>query len=246
MHGFLVLFAVVSVGALTGPSEPEIVHFKRPKGVVLEAAYHRGGPTPKDRRPAVILLHQAGSSRQEWDFIVPELLGLGYRVLALDLRGHGASTPAAKDKRSFYPKLFTDPLLAPADLTVVIDWLRVRRDVDYSRIAIIGGSVGANLAISAAVRKEVRTAVALSGHNENAQKLAGNPASFAPRRVFYIAAAGEPGRVNHAEALYAASQYPKRVAVLAGSDAHGASILKEDRRLGKAVLAWLEENLSKP
>jgi pimeloyl-ACP methyl ester carboxylesterase len=48
-------------------------------------------------RPQALLIHGVTSSSRTWWRLAPELVGRGYRVLALDLRGHGAS-PAAGDE----------------------------------------------------------------------------------------------------------------------------------------------------
>lgn len=44
-----------------------------------------------DGRP-VVLVHGITESRRTWDPLVAPLLAAGYRVIALDLRGHGASS----------------------------------------------------------------------------------------------------------------------------------------------------------
>jgi pimeloyl-ACP methyl ester carboxylesterase len=41
--------------------------------------------------PPILLLHGGGSSGATWDTLTPGLLAAGYRVIAPDLRGHGAS-----------------------------------------------------------------------------------------------------------------------------------------------------------
>lgn len=44
--------------------------------------------------PAVVLLHGAGDQAGTWSEVIPRLAG-SYRILALDLPGHGASAPEA-------------------------------------------------------------------------------------------------------------------------------------------------------
>jgi pimeloyl-ACP methyl ester carboxylesterase len=45
--------------------------------------------------PAVVLVHGITESRRSWDPLVAPLIGAGYRVVAVDLRGHGASSKVA-------------------------------------------------------------------------------------------------------------------------------------------------------
>ena len=42
-------------------------------------------------RPAVVLIHGFGAALEEWAPVIPTLVEAGYRVVALDLRGHGWS-----------------------------------------------------------------------------------------------------------------------------------------------------------
>jgi pimeloyl-ACP methyl ester carboxylesterase len=50
------------------------------------------GPGP---RPLAVLVHGVTSSARTWWRVGPALVGRGFRVLAVDLRGHGASPRAA-------------------------------------------------------------------------------------------------------------------------------------------------------
>jgi len=61
------------------------------------------------------------------------------------VRGHGESSGEAD-----FSTLFDDPLQAPRDLAAAIDWLEQSARVDMSRVAIVGASIGANLACVAA------------------------------------------------------------------------------------------------
>jgi pimeloyl-ACP methyl ester carboxylesterase len=53
-----------------------------------------GGPAVA---PLAVLIHGVTSSSRTWWRLAPELVRRGYRVLALDLRGHGASPPAGDE-----------------------------------------------------------------------------------------------------------------------------------------------------
>jgi pimeloyl-ACP methyl ester carboxylesterase len=44
------------------------------------------------RGPAVVLLHGITESRRTWDPLVAPLIAAGYRIFAIDLRGHGDSS----------------------------------------------------------------------------------------------------------------------------------------------------------
>jgi pimeloyl-ACP methyl ester carboxylesterase len=60
-----------------------------PAGLGRSAAPARGGPD--GRRPLAVLVHGVTSSSRTWWRVAPALVEWGFRVLAVDLRGHGAS-----------------------------------------------------------------------------------------------------------------------------------------------------------
>lgn len=63
-----------------------------PVGEVLLAHHETGDPTG----PPAVLLHGMGSSAATWDGFAAALGGAGRRVLAIDARGHGASSRTAE------------------------------------------------------------------------------------------------------------------------------------------------------
>jgi pimeloyl-ACP methyl ester carboxylesterase len=52
---------------------------------------HPVGPEPRGSAPVALLIHGVTSSSRTWWRVGPALAARGYRVLAVDLRGHGAS-----------------------------------------------------------------------------------------------------------------------------------------------------------
>jgi pimeloyl-ACP methyl ester carboxylesterase len=59
--------------------------------------------------PPLLLLHGWTCDSNDWIFQIPFLLSTGYRVIAPDLRGHGAST--APPDSSFFGATFADDIL---------------------------------------------------------------------------------------------------------------------------------------
>jgi len=89
----------VGVGA-TVPAGIE-VRVERPDGASLKGTWTLAG---NGKQPAVLLLHQAGSSRSEFDFLLPDLHARGWHTLAIDLRGHGESTKRFRAGRRRRPR----------------------------------------------------------------------------------------------------------------------------------------------
>jgi 3-oxoadipate enol-lactonase len=95
--------------------------------------YDLAGP---ESGPVVCITHSLASDGGSWAEQVPALLQAGFRVLRLDMRGHGGSDPVAGD--------YTMKALAD-DVATVLDALALRR-VHYIGLSI-GGMIGQAFAL---------------------------------------------------------------------------------------------------
>ena len=86
--------------------------------------------------PVVCITHSLASDGGSWTEQVPALLQEGFRVLRLDMRGHGGSDPVAGE--------YTMKALAD-DVAVVLDGLSLAR-VHYIGLSI-GGMIGQAFAL---------------------------------------------------------------------------------------------------
>src|ERR1700758_3980534 len=92
--------------------------------------------TGPENGPVVCITHSLASDGGSWAEQVPPLLQAGFRVLRLDMRGHGGSDPVAGD--------YTMKTLA-SDVAAVLDVLSLPR-VHYIGLSI-GGMIGQAFAI---------------------------------------------------------------------------------------------------
>ncbi|WP_340074600.1 alpha/beta hydrolase [Leptobacterium sp. I13] len=198
----------------------------------------------KSTIPAIILIHQGGSSREEW-LDLPlwnDLKAAGYALLAIDLRQHGKS---AKDTGDIYD-LFNNPNRAPLDLLAAIEFLKKDKHIDVERIGIIGASIGGNLACVAASSREyaIKSAVSLSAKTSAAQNLSGQKEPIVPKNVFYIASKEEQNglRKEWSNELYGKTKGERKVEIASG-DKHGSFILRKEKRLQEAIVYWFENTL---
>ena len=105
-----------------------------------------------DSAPVILLLHMLNSNRSAYAPLIPDLRDAGYGVLNIDLRGHGASG-GTRD----WDAAINDVALGWAS------WLAENDHLNESGLAIIGGSIGANVALISCAQVEVcRGAIALS------------------------------------------------------------------------------------
>ncbi len=100
--------------------------------------------------PAVVICHGIGSCKESHSAFADFLAHHGLAALAFDLRGHGESEGQLDDH-------------VLDDITAALDWLSRRPEIDRSRLGLRGSSMGAMLALHAAVRDpRVRAVTAIA------------------------------------------------------------------------------------
>lgn len=95
-----------------------------------------------DDAPVICLVHALSADMSIWAEQVAPLLANRWRVLRLDMRGHGGSTPGAGDQ-------YTMSALA-GDVVTVLDFLQLDK-VHFAGLSI-GGMIGQTLALEHAQR----------------------------------------------------------------------------------------------
>jgi pimeloyl-ACP methyl ester carboxylesterase len=143
------------VAAATSPATEagttvQPVKIKASDGLLIAALYYPSILSGR-QSPAALLLHQVNGSKAQWAPLIPELVAEGYSVLAVDLRGFGETRGEINWKR------------AETDVATTLAWLRGIPAINGDEIAIIGASIGSNLALRGCANDaRCRVAVALS------------------------------------------------------------------------------------
>lgn len=124
-------------------------------------------PEGKGRHPVVILAHQFQSDRNNWSALTSKLQERGLATLALDLRGHGASTDQAGVKVAVTGDFMPSAHLVgfdqiPSDLALAAAWVRKQKGVDGRHLGLAGSSVGAFASLLAAPKIRPNVVLALS------------------------------------------------------------------------------------
>lgn len=221
----------------------EEVTFTTLDGINISASY--GKPTAQEfASPAIIMIHQGGSSREEWLELglVNQLLSEGYAVLTYDVRIHGKSGMDDGELGD----LFNNPDRAPLDLQAALQYLEEEEQIDAQRIGIIGASIGANLACVAAssTAYNVQTVVAISAKVAAVESLSGMKQPLTYKNAFYIASEDEQEGKRKAWANeFFAKTSGNRAVTIAPGDKHGAYILRESTTLQDEVVAWFVKTL---
>ena len=210
---------------LPTPSQPVSINFNAPDGATLAATYY---PPIVRPAPAVLLLHMLGGSKADWESFARELQKQGYAALAMDLRGSGAS---AKPE---------DWSKAPDDVKGGWQLLSSRPEVDANRTAIVGASIGSNLALMVGgAQDRVNTVIALS---PGLDYYGLNPSSalknFGQRPVYLVASKNDPYSFNSIQTLARLSVSAEKFELL--SAGHGTAMFK-DPDLQSALIEWLNK-----
>lgn len=202
------------------------------EGLLLEADYYSAAQRPT---PGVLLLHMGDSNRHAWDVLAARLQQAGYTVLAVDLRGHGATGGAV------------NWALAQQDVGAVLAELALLPGVDPQQLIVIGAGIGANLGINAcADRPGCAAAVMLSPGVDYLGITANNAVTrFGPRPLLIIA--GENDDNNPADSITLnALALGEHQLVIVPLTAHGTDLLLVAPNLIEQIVGWLVTQVPPP
>jgi pimeloyl-ACP methyl ester carboxylesterase len=192
--------------------------------VALAGLYY---PPSQPAAPGVLLLHQRGGRKENWTSLAQLLQKNGYAVMTVDFRGHGQS------------KGVVNWLQADQDVLAAYDFLAGQSEVDPSRIALIGASIGTQEAITfAAVHPDqVRGVAMLSTFDSNTIEQA---IQTYPGPVLLMATEGDKAATLVTRQL--AKIVPKaEVFILKNSDRHGTQMLRSELKIETILLDWLAQ-----
>lgn len=194
--------------------------------------------------PAVLLVHQLGSTRAEWDPLVAALSEApGLTTLALDLRGHGESIEGPGGARLDHTA-FTQTQWAELvrDVRAGLEFLRSHPSAQPPRIALVGSSIGATAVLTeAADAPDVDRVVALSpGRAYHGLDGVTPVTRLGGRRLLVVSARGDAFSFETAEVL---TQLAPAVEFReAPGSAHGVAMFASDAAARDRVVAFLRED----
>jgi len=181
--------------------------------------------------PVILLLHQAGSVKESWLAEIQPLHEAGYALLAVDQRGGGETRGGMTSDN------------AQTDVQAWLDWLRTKEGVDPARLNLMGGSMGANLALlGMAIDPDVVTAVALSPGLTGGYEQWDVSAVFTgigDRPVYLVAGQRDDPSGADTKTLALASTGEIQLHMYKSS-AHGLGIFMLESDLLPSIIAWLD------
>jgi pimeloyl-ACP methyl ester carboxylesterase len=214
----------------TAQAEGTPVQLLTEDGVPLAASYYE--PT-RSSAPGVVLFHMLTRTRHDWDDLAARLHAEGFAVLSIDLRGHGESGVDPSGSQA-------DLLPMRLDAKAARLFLKAQPGVDSGRLAMVGASIGANLAaIDASTDPAVRTVVLLSaGLDYRNLRTDGALRAFGNRPALLVASSDDAYALRSAWRLASAGEGPRQVHVVDNAG-HGTVMLNRAPDLLPSVVDWL-------
>jgi alpha-beta hydrolase superfamily lysophospholipase len=184
-----------------------------------------------DNKSIVILSHQRQNDETAWYPFAEHLAQNGFAALTFNFRGYDGST-GSQD----YDKL-------AADLTAVVNYVRDRRI--YSKIFLVGASMGATASLVVAEKDNVDAVVAVSPPAKFASQdaLKAVPNVTAPK--LFLASTDDAPALDFDD-LYQSAADPKDEQVYPGN-AHGTDLFDPTKNteagsVGDRILGFLQAN----
>ena len=233
MRRRLVALAIAGF-ALAAPrlEAAETIALRASDGTALSAAWH----APARPAPAVLLVHMLTRTHAEWDLTAEALNVSGFGVLAIDLRGHGASEGSSG-------------ALVPMqqDVQAGLDWLKTRPDVVSGRLGIVGASLGTTLTVLVAAADSTVRSIALLSPASEYRGLRCEPAMrrYAERggAMMLVASTGDPYALRTAHHFESMGTGPRDLRVIDGINAHGTTLLTARPDLVASLVDWFRRSL---
>jgi dienelactone hydrolase len=226
---------VLLILALAGAAAPRSVTFRTDDGATIAGTWYE----PAGRSaPAVILVHMLHRTRHDWDAFASRLSAEGVGVLTFDLRGHGESGGAALPEGQYSGYV--------ADLAAARRYVMSRADVQPSRVAIVGASLGASIVALEAAQSPGIVGIALLSPASDYRGVKIDAALRKyPGRALIVYSDDDPYAQRSArELLKASGPLATRRETLALSHAgHGTNMLGRDPDLARQLVEWVKRTV---
>lgn len=225
----------------------QVVTFITDDGVSIVGTYYAPSSGLKDSTPTIILLHMLGKDRSTWNTFASALSHKGYDVLAIDLRGHGDSIKQGSSTASYQSFTENDFNKMTLDVKAAKQFLIEQKNAKPDRMAVIGASIGANIALNyAATLDPTIKIVILLSPGLNYRGVATSDTITKYKNPIYIAATeGDSESAKDSQTLCTKINCGENLKIYSGSISHGTNMFSEalNPPLQDLIMSWLSSSL---
>lgn len=191
-------------------------------------------------KKSIILLHILPGLRQDFSEFAELLWTNGYNVLNIDERGHGESQAWPGEMGSWQEFVDADYDKMIYDVEAAANWLEVR--IPDTELAVIGGSIGANLALLYGAKASPKVIVALSpGLNYKGIKTEIASRNFR-QNLLLVASKDDNYSFESSERLFEISSAAKKEFIKYENAGHGTRMFNSEPELKQRILDFLSQN----
>lgn len=234
-YGLLILLLILGTVTMSAqeaeateepiPVPAQLVETAGGDGLTLVGEFYMVNPGA----PTVMLFHELYDTRLNWRPTVSQLVGAGFNVLAVDIRGFGAT-----GGRLYWQG-------AVEDVAAWFNWLRTASGVNPERIVTMGSSIGSSIAVIGCANDEFcKGSVAVSpgwryyGLSIE-ESLTAHPILIVYAERDRWPALGVPRMVEAAPENITLQTYP--------GNTHGMNLLeKEAETVNPVIIQWIAAN----
>lgn len=214
---------------------PKTINFQTKDGVKIVGDFFEAGS-----KKSVILLHILPGNRHDFDEFAKLLFKSGYNVLNIDERGHGESEAWPKETGSWQEFVQADYDKMIYDIEAAARWMQNK--IPGTELALIGGSIGANLSLLYGAKTQPKVVVALSpGLNYKGVKTEIASRNFR-QNLLLVASKDDSYSFESCERLFEISATAKKEFIKYEFAGHGTRMFNSEPELKQRILDFLSKN----
>ncbi len=211
------------------------IDFQTADGVKIAGDFYDAGS-----QKSVLLLHILPGNRKDFSEFAELLSSKGFNVLNIDERGHGESEAWAGETGSWREYIQADYDKMIYDVAAAAGWLKNK--IPATELAVIGGSIGANLALLYGAKTQPKIVIALSPgldyHGVKTEIAARNY-----RQNLLLAASRDDAySFESSEKLFAISKAARKEFIKYENAGHATRMLGAESELRQRIIAFLSKN----